>query len=158
MKKLVLLFLATVVLAASAHAAGYNAAKILLSDGSYGVVPLSKSFRVSFKQGYAVILGFDAKNPLQALQIPGEEFDGVMHDYDPTLGVEDATYNEGFVLDDAFYFYNLPAGSQISIVDLNGRVEFSTVAEGDFSLPFDNFTSGLHILNINGHSYKIHIK
>lgn len=150
MKK-VLLLLVAAAFAIIGRAATYDMVTVHLADETTVDIAMTEGLQLSFDATDLHAVGSGAEVTISKANI-------LKIEHTSTQGVEDAVADAGFEFSDGLHFRNLPAGSTVVICDLAGRVELSVAAEGDFSLPLDALVPGIHIVNVNGVSYKINVK
>lgn len=150
MKK-ILLFLCAAAATLSGWSATFNRLTVELKDNSTVEIVMTDDLRMKFENDNLV-----AKGTAADVTIPESDIVNIVHS--SSNSVQDALATEGFEFNNGLLFHNLPAGSHIYIYDVNGKMEASEDAEGEFTLPIDGLSRGTHIVSVNGKSYKILIK
>ena len=56
------------------------------------------------------------------------------------------------------YFFNLPAGSDIAVYTVDGRIVKTLAADGDAVLSLEDVPAGIYIVNVNKTTIKIALK
>lgn len=151
MKKLVLLLFATT-FCFTGWATKFEVLKVNRTGKLTTVeIVMTDELKVSFDGGNLIATGSGAE-----VKIPTNNITSIVHD--SKNSIEGVIADADFEFNNGLIFHNLPHASQIVICDLAGKVEFSTVAEGELTIPIDGLATGTHILSVNGNALKIHIK
>lgn len=170
MRKTLLLFLALSLAVISGKAANYDKVTLSLTDGSKVTIVMTDELEMSFDEDNLIATGSgeDIRVPKENLsnfmheRIVGEDQDDPQDPQDPQdpdgAGVDSVISEGSFEFNNGFIFHNLPAGSSVLICDLSGKIEFNATVSGDFTIPVDSFSKGLHIVKVNGNIFKILIK
>ncbi len=141
----------------SASAADYRSVVINKTDGS----------SVTVNMEYDMVTTVDAGNlmmscPKGKISIPAEEVKGWT--YSTKTGSDDVwagidiTETNGVVMIQEFdrvVMDNLPEGSEVTLVSIDGLVISSAVVEGHHEVALDGLQRGIYVLTYNNNSIKI---
>lgn len=151
MKKTLLLLLVSAASCISAWSASYDKLTVNLADQTTMDIVLKETVVISFDQQNFIVTG-----STKDVTIPKETI--LSFEHGQSNSVSDAMVGSDFEFNNGLIFHNLPADSHIFIYDVAGNTEFSVVAQGEYYLSIDTLLPGIHIVYVNGKTYKIHIK
>lgn len=161
MKKLLLsVFVMVTAFMAGASVGGYKSIVLHHQDGTKLAITIEDGMTTKVGDGNLTLQcdkGTITK-PLTDLKfwnyslLPGEDFEtaGIQLTESDTVGL--------IVENDRVVFQNLPAGSSVGLVSVDGRVLFSESACGYYEISLSELTHGVYILTYNGKSLKIAVK
>lgn len=140
-------------LGAMIHAQEYESVTMTMVNGSTTVVTLSGEPTIKFADGKLIIVTGDATAEFDRQNI-------LRLNYNVVAGVENISRDNTTIENNgsALIFNNLPSDSDIMVYDMSGRLLKNYVVNGkSFELPFDNLSSGIYIVSVNGISTKISV-
>lgn len=151
MKK-ILLSLASLCIACSLWAAGFNTVSVYMADGSQVDIALSTQVKLLFGETHLTVAGTDAE-----ISLPKAEIVRFVHT--DKSGLTDApTAAEPQFDGSNIHFSALPHGSVIDVYNASGSQILSATAEGDYTLQLGQLAPAVYIVTVNGTSYKISIR
>lgn len=147
MKKLLLLLFILGNCFAGMYAAS-NLLLVSLSDETTVDIVMSDDLKISFDDENLIAKGTHAD-----VTIPKNTVLNITHTDSNSVQIlpddKDFEFNNGLI------FHNLPSNSIISVCDANGKTEISVTAQGEYAINADVLQPGVHIVRVNGKSYKI---
>lgn len=152
MHRFVITFVITLMSISSISA--YNILNVLSTDGTTTRVNLADYPKVIIKDGYLQFYNTEMRFIFTRSKVVSFTFSDNTGVADVNVDTKPAFTRQ----DNMLIFDNLKNDSSIMVYGIDGRIEMSQYASGDFSIDLGNFGAGIHVVNVNGISTKIIIK
>lgn len=147
-------FLATLIALCAvtgAHAA-YTCVVVHFNDGGKAEITLTEKLKMNFTKTDLVVTGSDTDVTVARTNIKYFEH----KDYSGVNGVE--TRDSHRFTGDAIEFFNLRAGTRVSVFDAAGNAVLSSNESGDCRISLQGLAAGVYVVVAGNNSFKILIK
>ena len=149
-----IMLLAAAVTLSGLQAKVYNNLTFKLSDDTTVAIPLSKNVKGTIQDNKVVFNDGTNSYEVDAANIAGVRFD---NDISSVVTSFTSKY-QPMVAGRTVYFFNLPAGSDIAVYTVDGRIVKTLAADGDAVLSLEDVPAGIYIVNVNKTTIKIALK
>ncbi|MBE6309766.1 MAG: T9SS type A sorting domain-containing protein [Bacteroidales bacterium] len=131
----------------------YSGIEVTLTDGTGMVITMSERPVITFSGDKLVVKTETGITELVRSKVK-------TFNYLTSSSVEELKVGDFKVSDtgDMLLFNNLPAGSEITVCDISGKLVKSATAEGNYRINVSDLSSDVYIVSVNGVSTKIVIK
>lgn len=148
-KTLLLLFICA---ALQAWSIGYHQLRVNLTGGEQVSIELSEDLKVSFTEENLEAHGVYADVVIPRVNIV--DFEHLEESGVDIIGAESGVQRVG----NSLTFTGLADNSEISVIDMGGRLVSSEKASGQYTLSLDGLTAGVYVVRVNNMSYKVTVK
>lgn len=137
----------------STHAEGYRSVRVELKEGSPIEIQLSGSLRTTFAEGVTTF----ADNAGTAVNLPSANIVRFTFlERDAQSSIHEVAMPQ--IQRGALHFSALAVGTTITVTDASGHNVLTSTAEGDFTLPLNQFIPGIYLVSVNGITYKVQLR
>ncbi len=144
--------ISALLLTLSMSAIAFSGIEVTLTDGSSMVISMDERSVVTFSGSKLVIKTDVSTTEFERSKV--KTFNYLSSSSIEEINVGDCKVNN---TGDALQFSNLPAGSEITVHDVSGKLVKSAVAEGSYRINITDLSSGMYVVSVNGVSTKISV-
>lgn len=144
--------LATLLMTVSISAMAFSGIEVTMSDGSSMVISMDERPVVTFSGSKLVIKTETSTTELERSKVK-------TFNYLSSSSIEENNVGDSKVNNtgDALLFSNLPAGSEIKVHSVDGKLVKSAAAEGSYRINISDLSAGVYVVSVNGVSTKISV-
>lgn len=144
--------ISALLLTLSMSAIAFSGIEVTLTDGSSMVISMDERPVVTFSGSKLVIKTDVSTTEFERSKV--KTFNYLSSSSIEEINVGDCKVNN---TGESLQFSNLPAGSEITVHDVSGKLVKSTVAEGSYRINITDLSSGVYVVSVNGVSTKISV-
>lgn len=145
--------LSALLMSVSISASAYSGIEVTLTDGIGMLITMSERPVITFSGDKLVVKTETGITELDRSKV--KTFNYLTSSSVEEINVGDCKVNN---TGDMLLFNNLPAGSEITVHDVSGKLVKSATAEGSYRINISDLSAGVYVVSVNGVSTKITIK